>query len=552
MKRLIFFFLAGITGTCVGCSSGSNSNDIVQADIGNPVPSETNQSFLLGRSWLLESYTSESGELTIAAADVPYTFRFTFIDQGTLDGFGGFDDCNAFGTAGILLQENLITPVNGINVDTGSCDNRLLGVNANQGQFFFSVISNTFSYQTANSQLVLKSQSGKLLTFSQCELIDTVSIDSICVASVTNNQIAAPQRPPDGEAILFNELESGDSPPVAELDEAATRRLVVYKDVDSFQSDYEELYALADSQSMTAPAVDFSDTDVIGLFNGFEEAVGFKIEVIDIEQRGDQRVVSVRVTEPGRGCGFQPFRNDHYQFVTLPASNDDTIFTVVEQQSLACLSDFSVGLAMGINVVSDTVVELDWTNFIADAPVTEFSVSGDPLSQTVVSEPRITITDMLPGAYQQISIAAVLPDGSSTSPVTIRVNTNAKSGLRTRDINFQNLPIVARGFANPMARDCPVTISFVDTTATDQCVTSSYETSTPFTASYIFSGVDSYLATAIAITEKEETVLMSASNTLGLTEYSVFRCPTPIFQNGRLVCSECRDSIESRCNGFTP
>lgn len=157
---------------------------------------------------------------------------------------------------------------------------------------------------------------------------------------------------------------------------------------------------------------------------------------------------------------------------------------------------------------------------------------------------------MVPGVYQRIDINVIQTDGVLSIPAGIRVNTNAESGLRPGDMDFQTLPLLAQELADPNARVCPVADPFTETTATDECIISSYNSGIPYTASSTSFGIDSSLTTAVSITEEDETLLFSVSETLGFTEFSVFRCPTPLLRNGRIVCSECLDSSERRCNGF--
>ena len=170
-----------------GCSTGTDSDNQSQSETINAPLTDTEQPIATDARWLLASYTSEDGGLTMAAVDVPFTFFFSTNDQGGIATFGGFDSCNAYGSGQINVQSNMISVAEGISIDGGDCDNRLFGTNANQGEIFFSVISESFTYQVFNSQLVLESLSGRQLTFNECEPVDPDGIGFGCFLGEIEN-----------------------------------------------------------------------------------------------------------------------------------------------------------------------------------------------------------------------------------------------------------------------------------------------------------------------------------------------------------------------------
>ncbi len=190
MNRINMLFFIVLYVLSAGCSTGTGSDNQSQPDtIDAPLTdiAETEESITIDGRWLLASYTSEDGGLTMAAVDVPFSFFFSRNDQGEIAAFGGFDSCNAYGSEQINVQNDMIFVVEGISIDTGSCDNRLFGLNANQGEFFFSVISDSFTYQVVNSQLILESLSGRSLTFNVCEPVDPDGIGFGCFLGEIEN-----------------------------------------------------------------------------------------------------------------------------------------------------------------------------------------------------------------------------------------------------------------------------------------------------------------------------------------------------------------------------
>ena len=82
MGRL--FALLLVTALGFGCSSSNNSEDLLQSDVVNSTPTETDLFLSPDSRWVLESYGLESGEIITAAIDFPYTLQFMFNEQGTM------------------------------------------------------------------------------------------------------------------------------------------------------------------------------------------------------------------------------------------------------------------------------------------------------------------------------------------------------------------------------------------------------------------------------------------------------------------------------------
>ena len=161
-------FVATSVFMLLGCSS----TEISPMDAAEASPLE-------GR-WVLISYSSDAVDLTPAVDAIPFNFAFNISEQGQPVGFFGFDGCNVFTTAEALEEGNVIMPVNGVNVDGRFCGSLEFAEYLMQFDFFYSVISDTFSYHRANTQLILKSLTGSTLTFDPCVAVDPDSLDSIC------------------------------------------------------------------------------------------------------------------------------------------------------------------------------------------------------------------------------------------------------------------------------------------------------------------------------------------------------------------------------------
>lgn len=152
----------------IGCSN--NDESVLEA-----VNSSSND-----KRWSLTSYGSETNGSTPATLEVTFIFAFTHSEQNQISGFFGFDGCNVFASEMVIIDGNVVMPVQGVSVDDGGCGNLSSGEYLLQFDHFYSVISNTFSYESAPTQLVLTALAGNFLTFQPCMPIDPNSLDSIC------------------------------------------------------------------------------------------------------------------------------------------------------------------------------------------------------------------------------------------------------------------------------------------------------------------------------------------------------------------------------------
>jgi heat shock protein HslJ len=130
--------------------------------------------------WVLTSYSSDMSGVTPAVDSVPFNFAFNINQQGEPTGFYGFDGCNVFSSGEVRAEGNTVTSMNGVNTDGRSCGDLQFADYLMQFDHFYTVISDSFSYDEMNDQLILTSTTRSSLLFSPCVAIDSDSLDSIC------------------------------------------------------------------------------------------------------------------------------------------------------------------------------------------------------------------------------------------------------------------------------------------------------------------------------------------------------------------------------------
>lgn len=112
-------------------------------------------------------------------------------------------------------------------------------------------------------------------------------------------------------SIGFVVIDAGDSASVSVRKNYAARD----------QESYLRIWRMAHGEDGTMPfPVDFSESYVIGVFMGQQSSGGYGIEVASITDRGDQRLVAVNLTSPGRTCVVTEALTSPYQFVVVPMS----------------------------------------------------------------------------------------------------------------------------------------------------------------------------------------------------------------------------------------
>ena len=83
----------------------------------------------------------------------------------------------------------------------------------------------------------------------------------------------------------------------------------------------------------SAPPVDFTEDEVIAVFDGTHSSGGFGISIVEVRDSGLTRVVRIRHSEPGEGCITTQAIASPFEIVILPKSNssiarEDVIETV--------------------------------------------------------------------------------------------------------------------------------------------------------------------------------------------------------------------------------
>jgi len=172
--KLLVLVLLNIT--LIGCNN--NKSEVIE-DVFETVNIEDIIS-IDERRWTLVSYQYDTGDPIAALDDVPFNFSFVFNNMGDRIGFIGFDGCNAFSSEGILVQENIVTPVNGVPFDDGLCENLNFEEYISQAAILTAVITDTFSFEETESLLVLRSLIGQTLTFVPCIFVDPNNFTSFC------------------------------------------------------------------------------------------------------------------------------------------------------------------------------------------------------------------------------------------------------------------------------------------------------------------------------------------------------------------------------------
>ncbi len=132
------------------------------------------------KRWSLASYSIEGDEHTSALRNINVTIAFTSSDQGTITGFTGFDGCNVFVSDQVMLVGENVLQVNGVNVDAGFCAELQTTDYLQQNDFFYSVITSSFTYVNSDEQIILQTPTKRTLRFEPCIPIDPDSLDSGC------------------------------------------------------------------------------------------------------------------------------------------------------------------------------------------------------------------------------------------------------------------------------------------------------------------------------------------------------------------------------------
>ncbi len=175
MSSTNYFLIISVALSLLSCGGSSEEGPEC-----GPNSSCLPEKLSIDKRWVLTSYSSDAGDPAPAVEAVPFNFAFNITDQGRRTGFYGFDGCNVFSSDGVMLEGTTITPVNGVNTDGRSCGALQFADYLMQFDHFYSVISDTFSYDEMNDQLVLSSSTGSSLMFGLCIAIDSDSLDSIC------------------------------------------------------------------------------------------------------------------------------------------------------------------------------------------------------------------------------------------------------------------------------------------------------------------------------------------------------------------------------------
>jgi len=128
--------------------------------------------------------------------------------------------------------------------------------------------------------------------------------------------IPGTERPP--ERLAFTEIGSGDG---AENLEGADKLLTVIREADVFNTAYQALTA------SPPPAIDFRKHLVLLVRMGTCGSTGYSIEVADV--RDHEKYVEVHVISraPGRSCINALALTRPYQFVKIPRTEKEIIFS---------------------------------------------------------------------------------------------------------------------------------------------------------------------------------------------------------------------------------
>lgn len=96
--------------------------------------------------------------------------------------------------------------------------------------------------------------------------------------------------------------------------------------------DFAQLWAMAYGEGASPiPAVDFSDSYVIGIFLGEKPTGGYAIRVDEVADTGSLRNVSLVLTSPGEGCLSSQALTRPFQIITVPLSDRSHTRTEAEE-----------------------------------------------------------------------------------------------------------------------------------------------------------------------------------------------------------------------------
>lgn len=109
--------------------------------------------------------------------------------------------------------------------------------------------------------------------------------------------------------VAFSQLISGTQANVAEQKHYTVRA------ADAFAELWDEVI-----QTPSTPDVDFAKNDVIAVFAGQKLTGGYDITVEKVTDTKDARIVSIVLTEPGKGCVVTEALTSPFEIVQVPAS----------------------------------------------------------------------------------------------------------------------------------------------------------------------------------------------------------------------------------------
>lgn len=305
VRQLKVFVLLS-TVALVAC--GSDSNEQAQSgDTENLLNTQNNDPIVNNntaisddRRWLLTSHGSETNETTPATLEAPFTFAFTYSQQNQISGFFGFDGCNVFSSGMVMVDGKVVMPVQGVNVDAASCGNLSFTEYLLQFDSFYNVISNTFSYESSPTELVLTALAGNSLTFQPCMPIDPNSLDSNCEPII------------DQTAINVTEVRSGDLASLGNTIFSRPRSQVFrnQNELNEFNSSLVQCPCTIEDP----PQVNFDESTILFVAHEITGSGGHSIEIVSAEVEGNNLSVEVQKHAPGENCSVDSAPTGPYKF----------------------------------------------------------------------------------------------------------------------------------------------------------------------------------------------------------------------------------------------
>lgn len=308
VRQLKMFVLLS-TVALVAC--GSDSNEQAQSgDTENLLNTQNNDPIVNNntaisddRRWLLTSYGAGTNEPQPATLEAPFTFAFTNSEQSPVSGFFGVDGCNVFASEMVMIDGNVVMPVQGVSVDAGVCGNLTSSEYLLQFDHFYSVISNTFSYESEPTQLVLTALAGNFLTFQSCMPIDPNSLDSSCEPII------------DQTAINVTEVRIGD---LASLGNTifSRPRYQVFRNKNELDEFYSSLVQCPCTIE-GPPQGNFDESTILFVAHEITGSGGHSIEIASVEVEGNNLSVEVQKHAPGLNCGVTDAPTGPYRFYSV-------------------------------------------------------------------------------------------------------------------------------------------------------------------------------------------------------------------------------------------